>query len=243
MANAVRLDKLRGLARLYSDQRPGGNSAFIPDSDQSVNSVASVTDLVNLALAELYDLLVGAGGEEFYVTSAALPVVAGTALYSLPATFYRFSGLSLNWSADSQEEVPRISTPRQRVDLMNGASWAERYRKGCRIQGAQLELVPTPTSAVSGTLYYIPTCPKLAADTDTFDGVNGWEKMVALRVACEMRAIEERPYTDLEGLYERERRRIESLVSEREGAHPAQIVDVDPEGAGYPLTRVSRWYP
>lgn len=244
MANTVRLDKLRGLARLYSDQRPGGNSAFIPDTDGAVNGTGSLTDLVNLALPELYDLLVRAGGEEYYATPVTIPIVAGTSLYPLPATFYQLVSLSLAWSNGDNEQVPRISTPRQRTDLLNGHIWAERYRKGCRIQGDQLEILPVPSSALNATLYYIPTCPKLTLDTDTFDGINGWERLVALRVAIEMRAIEEASYADLERLYDRELRRIESLVAEREAAHPNQVIDVDPEGMGYPLTRASaRWYP
>jgi hypothetical protein len=244
MANLVRLDKLRGLARLYSDQRPGDNATFIPDADGGIPAVGSLTDLANLALPELYDLLVRAGGEEYYATSATIPIIAGTSLYSLPATFYQLLSLSLGWSASETEEVPRITTPRQRVDLLNGQTWAAWSRKGCRIQGAQIEILPVPRTNLTATLYYIPACPKLTADGDTFDGVNGWERLVALRMAMEMRAIEEAPYNDLERLYDRERQRIESLAAEREAAHPSQIVDVDPEGMGYPLTRTGgRWWP
>ena len=96
---------------------------------------------------------------------------------------------------------------------------------------------------MSATLHYIPACPVLANDGDSFDGVNGWHKMVALRVACEMRAVEERPYNDLQNLYDIEKKRIEALVAEREAAHPAQIIDVDPEGEGYPITHQTRWWP
>lgn len=244
MANAVRLDKLRGLARLYSDQRPGGNNVFIADTDGGSPGAGNLNDLINLSVSELYDLLVRAGGEEYYAVSAPLPLVAGTSLYPLPAAFYQFLALSLDWQGGDREEVPRISTPRQRVDILNGQAWGERFRKGCRIQGDQIEILPVPTGALNASLYYIPTCPKLTLDSDTFDGVNGWERLVALRVAMEMRAIEEAPNGDLTQLYDRDLRRIESLASEREAAHPTQVIDVDPEGLGYPLMRTnSRWWP
>src|SRR4051812_30482519 len=97
MARSVTLAKLRGLARLYSDQRPGGAQAFIPDVAASADS-AGVNDLINLALTELYDLLVAARGHEYYRTSAPLTLVPNAATVSLPVDLYELLTVTLEWS-------------------------------------------------------------------------------------------------------------------------------------------------
>jgi hypothetical protein len=239
----VTRQKIRALARLYADQRPGGSTAFIPDDGPTAND-AGVNDLIALACTELYDLLVQARGQDYYATYATLNIVGGTSLYSLPSDFYQLLSLSLVWSSSVQEDVPNISTARQRISFLNGANWAQGAPKGFRLRATQIEILPTPTSAVTGSLVYVPAFPGFANDAAVIDGVNGWEKLVALRVAMEMRAIEEQPYADLQNLYEIEKQRITDMAADRDAGHTSQILDVDPEGSGYPITRATgRWWP
>lgn len=229
MARAVRLDKLRGLARLYADQRPGGANAFVPDVAGAADT-AGVNDLINLALTELYDLLVAARGPEYYSTSASITLVAGTNAYSLPATFYQMQGLILRWNSQDHEPVDDMERELQRVDYINGSVWSPWGPKAYRIRAGNIEIYPAP----SGTLppcdiLFVPAFQDLTADTQTFDGVNGWEKLVALRVAMELRAIEEMPFADLQQLYGLERERIEAMKTEREASQPKRVINVNPE--------------
>lgn len=238
MARLVSLAKIRGLARLYADQRPGGADAFVPDTDGSVASVGSVNDLVNLAIAEFYDLLIAARGQDYSRSSAALAIVAGTSAYNLPADFYEALSVVLEWGARDHELVGDIDRVEDRPALNNFATWSPWATKGYRVLATTLEFLPTPTSAVTGRLLYVPTAPVLAADGDTIDCVNGWEKLPALRVAMELRTIEEMPYGDLERMFDRERERILEMASERQATRPKQVQDVTPEGRNlWPFVR------
>lgn len=225
MARTVTLLQLRTDARLYADERPGGASTFITDTEAN--------RLVNLALTELYDLLVEARGQEYYETvSTSTSTVAGTATISLPSDFYQLLGVHLQWATNDLEPVQDLEHIQDRHWLVNLGTWSKYAPKAYRLRGASLEFFPTPTSVVTVALRYIPAFTDLAADGSTFDGVNGWEKLVALRAAIEMRVIAGRSYADLDRLYERERERIQGLAADRAAQHPKRIRDVQPENIG-----------
>jgi hypothetical protein len=229
MARLVTLAKIRGLARLYADQRPGGSSAFVPDTDGAVPDVGSVNDLVNLAVAEFWDLLVAARGQDYGISAAALAIVANTSAYNLPSDFYEMKAVVLEWGPNDHESVFEIERVEDRPAFNNYMNWGEWSPKGYRLTATQIEFLPTPTIAVTGRLRYVPTAPILAVDTDTVDCVNGWEKLPALRVAMELRTVEEMPFGDLERLFDREKERIMEMASERQAATPKQVQDVQPE--------------
>lgn len=227
MARTVTLGKLRGLARLYADQRPADETnAFV--NAVGTTTTAGVNDLVNLALCELYDDLVKAGGSDYYRTVDPIAIVATTSLYSLPATFYQMLDLRLEWAANDVEPVGSVKD-RDYYKYKNANLWGTWSPKGYRIAGTQIEILPTPTTAVTARLAYVPACPVLVNDSDTFDGVNGWEKVVALKVAMELRAIEGTGFsTDLEKLYRMEKERIEGMAGDR-AAEPDSVTDVLPD--------------
>lgn len=231
MARTVTLEKLRGLARLYADQRPGGANAFVPDT--GVASVGTLNDLINLAGAELWDMLIAARGHDYHLKDppGTLSVVAGTSQYSLPADFYELRKIVLKWSTNDVEEVKDISHLGDRVDLINFRTWAPWASKAFRVLESKVEILPTPTSAVAGELWYIPPWKDLVADSDTFDGVNGWDKLIALRAAIELRIIDKLPAGDLQGLFAEQKQRVEEMASERQAAAPKTVRDVVPEAA------------
>lgn len=218
MASNTTLLKMRTGARLYADQRPSGASVFITDTELTV--------LVNLKVRELYDMLIQARGEEHYATEGSLSIVAGTSRYSLPAAFYLLYRVTLEWGTNDWEDLPSMDSLRDRSRLTNSGTWANRSLKAYRLRGSQIEILPTPRSAVTARLQYVPAFTDLAADGDTFDGINGWEKMVMLGVAMEMRAIEEQPYADLQGLYNEQKQRIEDMATERDALEPKRVQDI-----------------
>jgi hypothetical protein len=229
VADAVTLATVRANARLYADERPGGSDTFISEPE--------CNRLINLALKEFYDLLVAARGHEYYETeSTSIVTVAGTATYSLPADFYQLLSVDLRWATDRVEPVPALSSPADRHRFASsGLRWSENTPKAFRLRAGLIEFFPTPAGApVTVVLRYVPTCPALTADTGaagSFDGVNGWDRLIALRVACEIRTINGLPATWLNSMYEQERDRIQALAAERAASHPATIRDVNPEGS------------
>jgi glycogen debranching enzyme len=222
VASSVTLAQLRLNARLYADQRPGSSTSFIWETE--------LTGLVNAKARELYDMLVEARGSDYYATEGTIAIVAGTTRYSLPADFYQLSSVTLEWTDNDQELVFPVGSTRERNNFQNQAGsdrvWSRQSRKGYKLRASQIEFLPEPSSDVTCRLQYVPTYTAMSADGDTFDGINGWEKMLALGVAMEMRVIEKRSATDLAGLYAEQIARIETMKSERDAEAPKEVVDV-----------------
>lgn len=245
---AVNRAYLRNLARTYADGRPGGASAFVPDSDAAANAVSFDT-LTNGCLAELYDLLVAARGHEYYESDADLSIVSGTSRYDLPADFYQLLSVRLYWSSTDIEELHQMGIrERSRYERL---PFFDRWTpKAFRLRGTQtasarsLELMPIPTQAVTANVRYIPTFQPLADDAAVFDGVNGWEDLVALKAAIKYRTVAEKPIGNLQNLYNECLARITGLADQRAANFAEQIQQVFPErgrrrafrgapGAGY----------
>lgn len=231
MPRLVTLAQLRADARLYADQRPGGANAFISD--------AELNRLINLTLPKFYDLLVQARGEDYYTKRTALPsesgarsTTAGVSDYVLPDDFYQIVSVKLAWSSTDWEEVSRRQTLDGARFHWFGAPdvWQRGYRKGYQLAGARLRFLPVPTAATNFVLEYVPTCPVLSADADTFDGVNGWEDLVALGVALRMHGIQESDSSQLAALYREALDHVETMAHERIAGLPAHVIDVYPEG-------------
>jgi hypothetical protein len=214
---------LRTDARLYADQRTGQNATpFITDTE--------LTRLVNMKARELFDLLVEARGSDYFATEATIAIVSGTSRYSLPADFYELSSVTLEWTTNDFELVLPIGTTRERINYQNQVGsqqpWTRFSWKGYKLRASQIEFLPEPTGDVTCRLQYVPVFTDLVADADTFDGINGWEKMVSIGVAIEMREIEKRPSAELARMYAEQLARIEALKTERDAEAPNEIVDV-----------------
>lgn len=225
---------LRNLARLYADGRPGGSGGFIDDTDGTANAV-SLDTLINGALAELFDVLVAARGHEYYATDATIAVVSGTSLYALPTDFYELLSIRLYWDANFIEEMhPMGVRERTRYEMLTNI-FERGTPKAYRLQGTQtasarsVEILPIPSRAVTAQIRYIPLFSPLTDDTSTFDGVNGWEKLVALKVAIEYRTIAEKPMGNLNALYAECYARITALADQRNANYAEQIQQVNPE--------------
>jgi hypothetical protein len=234
VARLVRLDKLRGLARLYADQRPGGANAFVPDTGGT--AVGTLTDLINLAGAEFWDLLVQAHGPSFVQKTGTVAIVANTSSYSLPADFYLPLSVQLEWATNDHEPVDALDGVDERSDFQNWPVWGRFSSKAYRLLGGQstetIEFSPMPTSAVTARLYYVPTWTDLVNDTDSVNCVNGWEKVIALRAAIELRSIEEQPAGDLAMYLAQAIQRVEQIAADRASSQPKRVRQVYPEGGG-----------
>lgn len=234
MARAVRLDALRDDCRLYADQRPGGASAFISDTE--------LTRLVNQEIRQLYDRLVLARGQDHYLDTATITLVAGTATYALDADLMQMVWMGINWGAGNLEEIPTWQHA-EYATYQNWQSWTQGSPKAYRMRGTStVEFVPTPTAAGTVEYRFVPAFTDLSADSDTFDGINGWEEAVVLPVAMKMRVIADQDMNDLGRLYERVSQRIDEMAAGLSN-EPKRIQDVSGRGArmGVPFPRGKVW--
>ncbi len=222
MARLVTLLQLRSDAKLYANER---SSAFMSDSEWN--------RLVNMALAELYDLLVKARGHEYYEVSTELNTTAGSAIVALPQDFYELITLFARWNASPEglEELDSLDHLGDQVDFRVLNTWTQFSPKAWRIRGQLLELFPTPSAVTTLEIRYVPAFQDLTADASTFDGVNGWEKLVTARAAMEALALQGLNAAGPSTIYQRERDRIEELAADRAAANPPTIRDVRGRGA------------
>jgi len=219
VASSVTLLQLRTDARLYADQRPGGSSTFVNDTE--------LTRLINLKARELYDLLVAARGAAYYASEATIAIVGGTSRYDLPADFYELDSVTLEWSDQDHELMFPVGSTRLRVAYESTwHKWSRYDAKAYRLRSSQIEFLPAPTSDVTCRIQYVPVYVDMVADGDTFDGINGWEKMLTLGVALEMLAIDKRTNGTLAQQYAAELARIDEMKTERDAEAPKEIVDV-----------------
>jgi hypothetical protein len=221
MAATVTLAQLRERSRLYADERPGSTDSYL--------TTAEANQLVNQSIKELYDRLVAARGHEYYIAFDSFDTVVGDQFYPLPDDFYEMLTVKLNWAATDVEELDQMAYS-EMIHLGNVSTWGRWTPKGYRVV-QELFLAPSPTGIVQVELIYLPGFGELTLDSDTFDGVNGWEKSVCLRTAIEMRTIQQEDTSDLERLYEREVARIEGLAADRAALTPKTVRDVYPEGS------------
>ncbi len=237
MAQLVSLLELRTNAYLFADDRASGPDQFMGPTE--------VDRLINLELADLYDLLIAAREDDGYTvfvdqtsTTPFGPTAANIREYELPDDFYQMRGLELTWGGDQVEDVAQIRFDERNLytDSLSWTTWAPFSPKGYRMlantgdRSRRLNLLPTPTGVTNMRLWYIPTCPVMDQDDDTFDGVNGWGKRVSLGVARIMRAAAQNESAQLDQLYKEAHDNIVNMAREREGMEPKRIRDVQPEG-------------
>ena len=221
MSKLVTPAQLVADAYMYANMVQGTNSFVTP---------TQALRLVNLAASEFYDLLVAARGHEYYISEFAIAIVGGTSRYALPADFYELESITLQWGTNQVEEVPDYHSVRDRSDYLNGLQWSQWNDKAFRLRGCFVEFLPVPSGAVAATMQYIPCFTDMVLGGTSFDGVNGWERMVALKAACDMCIIAQRDAGDLSSRLEAEKQRISEMAEDRAAEHPHQVRDVYPEG-------------
>lgn len=206
MASTVTLLTLRTMARRRADME---NSSFVTD--------AELTEYLNSSIKRLYDLLVMAN-EDYYTISDTITTDGTNKEFSLPADFYKIRGIDYTVSGNIRSMKPFPFN--ERNEYQNNTTEI-RYK----LRKDKIRFEPTP-SAQSMTLWYVPAFTNLSADGDTFDGVNGWEELVAIDAAIKCKRKEESDTSEL--MIERERlhQEIRDVAKNRDQAFPQTVGDV-----------------
>lgn len=213
--------ELRNRSRQRADMV---NSRFITD--------AELNYFINASYGELYDLLINTRGENYYVSSYNFTTTINQDTYPLPADFFKLMG------------VDYVTSSTQAITL-KAFRWQERnrfrepfynvrnYNLMYQIRGNNLVFIPTPNGNQSIRLWYIPRHSELSLDSDTFDGINGWEEYIIIDCAIKMRVKEESPVEELILAKNDMKARILSACSGRDSGEPPRVVDTDSNYAGF----------
>lgn len=219
MAASVALTTMISDVREYADMV---GSQFVSD--------ATITRHLNLALRELYDRLIAANGN-YYETKLDQALTSGTSVYALPAAFYKLIAIE-RYSAGFGSVVDAVLNAYQPLETPR-TTWAgdpnfPRYR----IAAGNLEFLPSP-GTLNVRIRYIPTMTDLSSGSDTFDGINGFEKWATLEAACQCMMKEESDVSNLRAEQARVEARIQQMATERDAFRTVHIVDVTDRFTGY----------
>ena len=222
MPMTVTLTELLSRVRTRADMV---GSDFVTDTE--------LTYWINESIRSLYDMLVKAYGEDYFISSKSFNTVSGQSEYALDASpvsisdFYKLKGVDVVFSTDDVRTLRRF-TFRDRNRYSPQATWTSGGAKAIvyRLQGGKLWLLPAPVGVYAVKVWYVPAFTALATGASTFDGINGWEKWVVAEVARKALMKEESDVSELNqelGAYKVE---IEAMIAVRDVGEEEKATDV-----------------
>jgi len=211
MARTFTLAQLRTKVRERADMV---NSTFCSDSE--------INGYINASYTWLYDILVKSG-LGYYAESTQSITASGAATVNLPADYYATLGVDYQAGADRWVELFELM-PQERNRY--GVGTAGDQALGYRITGTTITFYPTPASGQVYRHIYIPAPTNLSGDSDTVDGVSGWEELIVVDAAIKCLQKEESNTVPLERDRERLMARIEEMAENRALNTPRRVVDV-----------------
>lgn len=211
-------------------------SVLIEDAKQRCDQVnrnfitpATWLKWASSAYKELYDLLLSAYGEDYYMTSTTLTVTSGNSV-SLPATFYKLRGLEDSSGCPLRPyNFNERNSQRRSITRFNGS------RVRYRIQGNSIYFTPNDQAVGSYTLWYVPLAVAFTTTSDTVDGINGWEDFIVHDMCINAAIKEETDPTPFQMKKAEIKERIQDMAHNRDLSNPGRIIDVYAEDYNDPF--------
>lgn len=215
MSGSVTLLQLRTSAK---DRANMEKSTLVTD--------AQWTEYINKSKDALYDLLISAYNDEYYVTTNVFSLVSGTASYALPSDFYKAISVSLKSGNDylRLNKFSYQSRNRNNFFPYRNNRWSLRY--SYRISGNNILFDPIPATTSEVELVYIPFAVNLSSDSDSLKGFSGWEEFIIIDAAIKALRKEETDTQELERDLARLTMRLQEMADSRDIGQPARIIDI-----------------
>lgn len=202
------------------------NSSFITATEWQT--------MANASLSQLFEKLVEAYGSNYFVQTPHIFTTDGTNdAYALPSDFFKLLGVDLQLSPYGQSSALGWVTiwrfnfaERNRYTLPNLVTIWGRTNLSYLLRGGKLWLQPLPQGGQTLRLWYAPTFTPLVNDSDTFDGVNGWEEWAINDIAKKALVKEESDTSGVDGLQAVQNDRLQTIIENRDASAPATTVDV-----------------
>lgn len=182
-------------------------------NDTSFVSNVELTSYIQASATELYDILVQKWGDEYFLKSVSLTLLANTTSVNLPTDFLKLKGVDL---VNGNQKI-----------ALSRFQFGQRNEKNClkyRIMGNQLTFTdPNVSGDKTLILWYVPT----AENEGIIDGVNGWEEYIVIDVMIKILGKEQSE--DVPALMNQklfQLKRIEDAASNRDAAEPERVMSV-----------------
>lgn len=201
---------------------------------------------INLAMYELYDLLITAY-EDYYMAPRArfntngnqfqYPIPNGSLTFQdqdgnnfVPAPLYKLLGVDLAVNVDASQNAFVTLQKFNWIDRNkfvfpnSGSARFGVFNPAYRLMGNNLEFIPTPSSNTTFQLTYIPRLPQMVKDTDiTTLGHSGWLNYVICRAAKYALQKEESDTSAIDQEILFLKQRIEGSAQNRDAGAPSTI--------------------
>lgn len=229
---ATTLESLQFQARSRADML---DDQFVSDEE--------LVFYINSSIRELYDMLVSTVADYYMKDGYQFTLTDGDEGKDLPEDFYKLRGFERSIDASGDQSswftVTQFNFHERNkyntitTGLGSAIPWVT-YRVMASTDSAQrLMLRPQQNTAGVYQLWYVPKCPELVDDDDSFDGINGWEEYVVVDAAIKMLQKQE---DDVSVLFAQKKAladRIQAMSADRSQADPEKITDVR-GGSGNP---------
>lgn len=209
----------------------------VTDKREQRFSQSVLNTWINQAICEFEDAVLEVQ-DTYNLKSDTINIVSGTYDYSLPSDFYRLRGVDIYDGTYWYSMKPFNFDTRNDRQVTSGTSTDMVYL----IYQNYIRLQPTPGYSRTNGLrvWYVPVHTDLSGDSDTYDGVNGWEDFVVYSVGLRIREAEEEDASLMASLLGQARARIQKAASYRDHCFLPTIKNVKNGYYPYP-ERLPYW--
>ena len=215
------LAQIRSIIRTQANVE---NSQFVTD--------AELLTYINLDAQELYGILVTSFNDSYFLAAPYAFTTDGVSTnYPLPADFFKLKGVDLSLTGGSNTFItlkPFNFRERNRLNNAWIASPVFNMLQNVRysVQGSNLMLTPLASANQFVQVWYTPRFTPLVADTDTLDGVNGWEGYIIASVCARIAAKQEDDPSPWLNQKAQLLQRITEEAAQRNEGDPTTVSDV-----------------
>jgi hypothetical protein len=195
-------------------------------ADNQAATDAEITELINQSIADLYDMLAAAFGDEYFEVDAISTTQANVETLALPSNFYKLTGVWRQISSNQWVRLLKYGVT-ESEQIVPTTGWDYVGDVYYRLRAADIRFVPTPQASFTINVKYCPAAVRLVNPTDTFDGYNGFEEWPI--VDSSMKLLEREGNDSNAALLAGRKDRMEKRIAEmadRDQAEPSRILDV-----------------
>jgi hypothetical protein len=199
---------------------------------------AELNDYINESNAELYDLIRSNFGPDYYRKTYSFQTFGNAASYPLPSDFLDLISVDVPLGGNLVLTArPYMENERNLFKFFPFGAWTLNQPIFYRLTGAvdatgntpqTISFIPTPTGAYNIIVNYVSVPPILVNDTDTFDGIAGWEQYTVADAAIKC-ALKDEAFDLIAALTQVKGAvgaRIEKMASEHDAGQADRVQDV-----------------
>lgn len=229
MTTTMTLSQLMSAVRQRADMTTNGYTPALTGDDFFVTEPELIS-YINQSYFELYDLIVAAFGNNYYVATPYQFTTDGTnEMYALPSDFYKLLGCDLSLAGGTPGTWLTVRAfefaERNRYSVPNFQSFYGVTNLRYRLNGSNLWLTPTPAGGQIIQLWYVPRLTTLSALSQTADGISGWTEYIIVDAATKCLQKEESDVSVLMAQKAALVKRIEAMAENRDAGPPPKVID------------------